>query len=98
MGRTRTAVWPKGHRYLGDTQPVYGSFDNHFAGKLHTRCLKVQLQNSRTIETSKSTMEIAAIAVEEPPAQRRQYRIANVAVQPRHGPTLDAALETVSHY
>src|ERR1700751_3878754 len=98
MGRTRAAVWPERHRYLGDAKPVHGCFDNHLASELHTRRLKVQLQNRRTIETSKSTMEIAAIAVKEPPPERRQYRIANITVQPRHGARLDAALKAVSHY
>src|SRR5260370_21740796 len=42
-------------------------------------------------------MKIADRAVKKGAADRRQHRIAEIAVQGRHRPRLDAALEAVAH-
>ena len=98
MRRPRAAVGRQRRRHLGDAQAVGCvafttiSLANSMPGRL-----QVEAQDRVALEAAQAAMEIPARAVEEQAADRAQHRIAQIAMQRRHGARLDAAQEPIAH-
>ncbi len=59
--------------------------------------LQVERADALRVEAAQPAMEIAGLEPEEQPADEAQHRIAEIAVQRRHGAGGDPALEPVAH-
>ena len=91
---------PSGFSVVGtssDTQAGKRAAHHHLAGEFHARGVQVQAPDARGVEAAQAAMEIAEIDPEEQPAEIAQHRIAEIAVQRRHGAGLDAAPEAIAH-
>src|SRR5437879_3175034 len=84
-------------RNFGNLQIVKRSFDHHLAGELHSHGPQIKSFDRGLPKAAQAAMEIAAWTAKEQPASRRQYRIAKILMQQRHGIWLDTALESISH-
>ena len=98
MRRPAPAVLGQRGRDLGD--PLFGQrrLDHKLAGELHARGLQPEPHDTVPAETAQAAVEVTDLAAEEQPADETEHRVAEVAVQRRHGPRLDAALKAVAHH
>ena len=98
MRRPAAPVGRECGRDLGDAQVSQARLDHHFAGELHAGGVQVQAADRRAVEPAQPAVEVADRDSEEQPADAAQHRIAQVAMQRRHGAGRDAALETIAHH
>jgi hypothetical protein len=91
-------VGPQRCGHLADAQTHQATLHHHLAGELHARRAQVQAEDRVAAERAQTAVEVAHRGAEEQSADERQHRVADVAVQPRHRPGLDAAGETVAHH
>ena len=85
-------------RDLGDPQPAKRCLHHHLGREFHARRSEIKCLNRAPPECPKATVEIVAGTLEEQPADRREYRIADVTVQPWHRIRLDASGKAISHH
>lgn len=98
MRRTGTAIRRQRRGHLRHFQMHQRGLHHHLAGILHTGRLQIQLLNAFLIITAQAAVEIADIAGIKQTADKRQHRVADIAVQRRHGPFRNTTLETVAHH
>jgi hypothetical protein len=98
MWWSTSSIRVKNYRHLCDSHPQESTFDDHLAGELHSRGLKIHLLVRRLREPSQSTMEVTNGAAKENFADPRQDRIPNPFVLPRHGSRFDAPSKPVAHH
>lgn len=97
LRRCSPAIGDQGGWHLGDAQPRQGRLDHHFAGELHACRSQPETENSLSSKAPQPTVKIAAGTGEKQPPQARQQRIAQVAMEKRHGTPGDAAAKAVAH-
>src|SRR5579863_558164 len=83
---------------FGDLQPAERSFDDHLAREFHSGGLQIDPLNRAAIEAAQAAMKIADRGAKEQAAKLRQHRVAQVAVQERHGAGLDSPPKAISHH
>src|SRR5262245_17555348 len=71
--------------------------DHQLAGELHAGRAQIQSERAVAVEAAQPAVKVADTGAEEEPAYERQYRIAEVAMQPRHCAGADAAAKPVAH-
>ncbi len=92
------AVGRERGRHFGDVETLQRRLDDHLAREFHARGLKIEVENGIAGKATQAAMEVAARALEEDAADRRQYRIAEIAVQGGHGARPYSALEAIAHH
>src|SRR5215469_5448713 len=95
--RAGPAVLPQRRGDLGDALAPQRGLDDHLAGELHAGGLQAEGEGAVPVEAAQAAVEVADVAREEQPADEREHRVSEVAVQLRHGAWLDAAPEAVPH-
>jgi len=96
--RPRAPVGRQRRRHLVD--PIVGkrrAYD-HLARELHPRRPQVQRPHAIAIEPAQAAVKVAGAHAKEQPPQKTQTRIAQIAVQRRHGAARDPALEAIAHH
>src|SRR5262249_28491725 len=92
------AIGPKCDRNLFNLQLRQAALDHHLARQFHSRHLQVHLGDSIFAEAAHAAVRIADTGPEEEVEEPAQAWIADMLVQPGHGPGLDLAFQTVAHY
>ena len=83
---------------LDDLELEQRRFDHQLGGELHPRRLQAEDGDDVLAETAQPAMKVTDLALEEQPADEREHGVAEILVQERHRPRLDAALEAVAHH
>src|SRR5205814_8806467 len=91
MRWARTAIRREGCRDFCNSQFRDGGFYYHLARKFHAGALKIELDGRIARKAAQSTVEISARTAKEKAANGGQDGIAEIFVQGRHRPRLDAA-------
>ena len=98
MRRAGAPVGRQGGWHFGYFQAVQGGFDDHLGGELHTGGIQADRQNAFPAKAPQTTVEIADPDAKKEAANEGQHRVAQVAVQERHGPFFDASFESIAHH
>src|SRR5262249_36127316 len=98
VGRAVAAVRIKDYRDLADLLSVQARLDNHFTGEFHSGTGQPQPFITILTESAQAAVGVADRRVEEQVQDAGEPRIADVAVQPGHGPRPDAPPEAVAHH
>src|SRR5262245_57798899 len=89
----RAAIRGECRGYLGDLQLEQRRLDDHLRRELHPRRLQTEPVHDVAAKSAQPAMEITDVAAKEQTADERECGIAQIAVQKRHRPRLNAALE-----
>ena len=84
-------------RQLADVQVRLGGADHHLGGELHAGGAEVELGQPVAAEGAHAAVGVAHAGLEEEVQRAGEDRVADVAVQPRHGAGLDA-VHAVAHH
>src|SRR5205814_4053846 len=97
MRRSTAAIERKCCWDFSDAQAVQRCLHNCFTGKLHPGGSQIETLNRGLTEAAQAAVKIAAGRLEKETYDSGQHRIANIAMEWRHGIWLDASFETISH-
>src|SRR5574341_378809 len=95
--RTIAAIWMQDRGDFADLLPVQAGLDHHLAGELHARRGQAEALVSIFAKTAQTAMGVADRTAEKQIQDAGQHRVAEIAMQPRHGSRSNAALETIAH-
>ncbi len=98
VGRAATPIDREGCWYFADGEAVECGPHHHLARKLHTRRAQIEPEDSVAVKAAQAAVEVAYIAAEEDAPDRGEHRIAQVAVQWRHGTGGNPTAEAVAHH
>src|SRR5438046_10595053 len=94
--RARPAVWVEHDRNLADAHSLERRLDHHLAGELHASRAEVHALEGFLAKRAQSAVRVADARVEEGARDPAQHRVAQPAMQPRHGPRLDPTREATA--
>ena len=97
MRRTAAAILVQRGGDLGHAEAVHRGLDHHLGGELHAGGLQAAATDGLGIEAPQPAMEVTDADAEEQAPDPAQDRVAQIAMERRHGPGSDPALETVAH-
>src|SRR5579871_4077704 len=92
-----SAVGVQNNGNFRDPLMVQTGLDHHLAGKLHSRSLQMQPLVGFPAEAAETAVGIADRSMKEQVQDPSEDWVADVAMQPGHGPRPDAALKAIAH-
>src|SRR5882672_993545 len=98
MRRAPALVRPQGNRNLGNLGVKLRGLDYKFRRKLHSGAAEVHAVVHRARKSAHPAMTIAHARAKEQIQQRRQHRVPQVFVMPRHGSGLDLSTKAIAHH
>jgi len=98
VGWPVAAVLAQRRRHLADAQARLRGIDDHLRGELHAGGAHVHPLPGVAAQGPHAAVEVADGHGVHDPRHPRQHRIAEIAVQVRHGTRIDAAQEAVAHH
>ena len=96
--RPRPAVGTQGRGDLGDPPAGQCVGHDHLGRPFHAGGVQPEVEHGLATEAAQAAVEVTDGDAEQGAPQPRQHRVADPAVQPRHGARLDATGEPVAHH
>jgi hypothetical protein len=98
MGRMTAAVGRERGGDFTDSHAQQAGLDDHLTREFHAGRANVHAVVTVFAERAYTAVEVAAGGVEEASSDGSEDRIAEIAMQRRHGPVANTAEESVAHH